>query len=698
MTGPDAREGASSPTLDSTPRPGAKPARIPASDSPVARVLPLLGLAHLDREFDYLVDADQDGAAQPGVRVRVRFAGRLVDGYLIERRTTSDHPGKLGWLERVVSPEQVLTPDLLRLARAVAERYAGTLADVLRLAIPPRHARTEQAAPKEPPPPVRPSEPHHWHAYSHGEQFLAAMRSGAAPRAAWQASPGEDWPRRLAELACCTAASGKSAIVIVPDQRDLNRLETACTQLAGDHVVTLAAGLGPSARYRRWLRVLRGEATITIGTRSAIFAPARDLGLIVVWDDGDESLCEPRAPYPHTREVAVLRAHDAGAALVIGGYTRTAETQSLVESGWAHDLLAPRETVRQRMCRVIALSDSDERIARDRLARAARIPSVAFDAARRALEADRPVLVSVPRRGYIPALACASCGQAARCRRCHGPLQAAQGDQLTCRWCGHGQNPFRCPECGGTRVRAIVVGAKRTAEELGRAFPGVAVVTSGGSTIVDDVPDGPRLVVATPGAEPVAEAGYGAALLLDTWALLGRADLRAAEEALRRWLSIVAAVRSDGTTVLLADAGLPVSQAVIRFDPVGFAGQELAGRVEVGLPPATTMASLDGAAADITEFVSTIELPDGVDVLGPVELPAGARPPAGHAKGRSGAGPAVRSVGDPDEPPQVQRILLRISRGRGRELASTLRTAQVARAAARSTGTIRVQIDPQQIG
>lgn len=677
-----------------------KVVRDPAPSRPIARVLPLLGLAHLDREFDYRVDAAQDESAQPGVRVRVRFAGRLVDGYLIERCETTDHPGKLGWLERVVSPEPVLTPDLLRLSRAVADRYAGTLTDVLRLAIPPRHARTEQAAPKEPPPPIQQApDLAGWAEYAHGERFIAAIDSGAAPRAAWQALPGADWPRRLAELACHTVVSGKSVIMVVPDQRDLNRLETACAELLGEHVVALAAGLGPSARYRRWLQVLRGGATVTIGTRSAIFAPARDLGLIVVWDDGDESMCEPRAPYPHTREVAVLRAHDAAAAVVIGGYSRTAETQALVDSGWAHDLVAPRNLVRERMGRVIALSDSDERIARDRLARAARIPTIAFDTARRALAAGRPVLVSVPRRGYVPALACASCGQPARCRRCHGPLQltAPQGRsdsaqaEMLCRWCGHGQHPFRCTDCGGTRARAIVVGAKRTAEELGRAFPGVAVVTSGGSTIVDDVPDGARLVVATPGAEPVAEAGYGAALLLDTWAMLGRADLRAGEEAARRWLGIAAQVRSDGTTVLLADAGLPVVQAVIRFDPVGFAGQELAGRGEVGLPPAVTMASIDGAVGDITDFVSMIELPDGVDVLGPVELPVGARPPAGSRGKNDGAAGY-------QEPPDVQRILLRINRGRGRELAAALRTAQVLRATSRATGTIRVQIDPQQIG
>ena len=85
-------------------------------------MLPLLSPAHLDRDFDYLVPAELDEIARPGVRVRVRFAGRLVDGYLLERLPRSDHNGKMMPLERVVSPERVLTPEILRLATAVAWR------------------------------------------------------------------------------------------------------------------------------------------------------------------------------------------------------------------------------------------------------------------------------------------------------------------------------------------------------------------------------------------------------------------------------------------------------------------------------------------------------------------------------------------------------------------------------------------------
>ncbi len=112
---------------------------------PVARVAVDIPLAHLDRPFDYLVPERLADQAVPGCRVRVRFAGQLVNGYLLDRVPASEHPGKLARLDRVVSPEPVLSPEIQALAREVADRYAGTMADVLRLAIPPRHARAERA-------------------------------------------------------------------------------------------------------------------------------------------------------------------------------------------------------------------------------------------------------------------------------------------------------------------------------------------------------------------------------------------------------------------------------------------------------------------------------------------------------------------------------------------------------------------------
>jgi len=669
--------------------------RSPVEVEPIARVLPMLSVPHLDREFDYLVCAEQSDDAQPGVRVRVRFHGRLVDGFVLERRNDTDHAGKLGWLDRVVSAEPVLTAEIRRLVDAVAARYAGTRPDVLRLAVPARHARVEREPTPAPGPltqlvPV-PVDPSGWEVYGRrGGQFLTALAESRAARAVWQALPGELWADRFAEAAAQTVRAGRAALAIVPDQRDLDTLWRAATARIDEHsVVALSAGLGPAARYRRWLAALRGSARLVIGTRSAVFAPLSDLGLVMVWADADDTLVEPRAPYPHAREVAMLRAHQARCAALIGGYSRTAEAQALVRSGWAHDVVAARPVVRARTPRVVALDDSGYAEERDPAARTARLPSIALRAARSALEAEAPVLVQVPRRGYVPSLACGRCRTIARCRHCTGPLALAgslqeHGPGAVCRWCGRAEPTLRCARCGSDAVRAVVVGARRTAEELGRAFPGTPVVTSAGDAIVAEVAARPALVVATPGAEPHASGGYGAALLLDTWALLGRQDLRAAEDALWRWMSAAALVRArgeGGIVTVVAEAAIPTVQSLIRWDPVGHAEAELAARSEVGLPPGVHMAAIDGTAEAVTALLAEARLPDEADLLGPVDLPPGVRRPAGTPAGVP-----------------VTRMLVRVRREQGLALAAALRRGVRVLSARQTHEPARVQIDPLHVG
>ena len=659
-----------------------------AEHEPIARVLPMLSVPHLDREFDYLVSAEQSDDAQPGVRVRVRFHGRLVDAFLLERRSETDHVGQLGWLDRVISAEPVLTPDVRRLVDAVAARYAGTRPDVLRLAVPPRHAGAEKAGRSAPLlPVVEPVDAAGWARYTRGAQFLEALQGGRAARAVWQALPGDQWWERITEAAAAAISGGHGVLVVVPDQRDIDTLCRAATaRIDESAVAALSAGLGPSARYRRWLSVLRGQARLVIGTRSAVFAPVERLGLVIVWDDGDDTLAEPRAPYPHAREVAMLRAHQLRCAALIGGYARTAEAQALVATGWAHDLVAARPAVRACAPRVVALDDSGYADERDPAARTARLPSLALRAARGALDRGAPVLVQVPRRGYVPSVACARCRTVARCRHCTGPLSLSDrdADGATCRWCGRVDVTLRCRRCGADAVRAVVVGTRRTAEELGRAFPGTPVITSAGDAVHTEIAPGPALVVATPGAEPHAPAGYGAALLLDCWALLGRQDLRAAEDTLRRWMSASAQVhsRADGGVVaVVAESAIPTVQALIKWDPVGHAEAELAGRTAVALPPAVHIAAVDGSAGAVAALIRDAALPEDADLLGPVELPPGVRRPPATPDGE-----------------QVIRMLIRVPRESGLVLAAGLRSAVSVHSARHDHEAVRVQIDPLHIG
>ena len=647
----------------------------PSERLPVARVAVDISLAHLDRPFDYLVPARYDEQAVPGCRVRVRFAGQLMDGYLLERAETSQHQGRLAYLDRVVSAEPVLTPEIVGLARAVADRYAGTLADVLRLAIPPRHASVEKEKSADVRERVDTPDPGPWRRYPAGEAFLHALAERRPVRAAWSALPGPCWPAEIAIAAAAAAAVGRGTLIVVPDARDLARVDEALTSLALAHV-TLTADLGPAERYRRWLAVRRGAVTTVAGTRAAMFAPVADLGLVVLWDDGDDLHAEPRAPYPHAREVLALRAHRGKTAALIGGFARTTELTQLVANGWARQLGPDPRQLRREQPRISAAWGSvtdDNELARDAAALSARLPSLALRTAREALrgEAAGPVLVQVPRRGYLAAFACDRCRAQARCAVCRGPLRISGSREIPdCGWCGALATEWTCPNCAGTKVRALVTGAARTAEELGRAFPGIPVRSSGGSQVLATVPDEPALVIATPGAEPFTDSGYAAGLLLDGWALLGRPSLRAAEETVRRWLNAAALVRAAAPVVILAEARLPAVQALIGWNPVTFSERELAERTELGFPPAVRMAEVSGQAAVLADFLLTAGLPAGAEVLGPV--------------------PASSSD-------DGERALIRIDRAHGLDLARALHAAQAGRSARKEGGGIRVQLDPAEV-
>ncbi len=718
---------------------------------PVARVAVDVPLPHLDRAFDYAVPPAWDAVAQPGVRVRVRFAGRRVGGFVLERVASSERVGALEPLIEVVGEIPVLTPEVATLCRAVADRYAGSFADVVRLAVPPRLVRAERRAPAavaEALPAV--DGPGEWAAYPGGSALLRRVghRSRVGPRAAWTVlpgavaepspepaiSPGLQWIPALTRLAQATLAAGRGVMVVVPDARDVARVDAQWKAAwgSGRHRV-LSADLGPERRYRAFLDVLSGSIRAVVGTRSAAFAPVADLGLLFCWDDGDDSLAEPRAPYPHVREVLGLRARQSGAALVFGGYTRTPEVQQWVESGWLVGMDAPREVVRAAASRVQVTGDAPG--GSDPQARAARLPHDAWQAARSGLE-HGPVLVQVPRAGYLPALACQRCRAPARCVVCTGPLRLQEsGGSPSCSWCGAGAGAatratkpgagpasgWICPSCGNHRLRSMRVGSARTAEELGRAFPGIPVVTSSGASVLAEVSDSPALAIATPGAEPIAAAGYAAVLLLDAATLLARTDLRVTQETWRRWAAATVLARSGAPVVLVGESGWPAVQALLRWDPVGFAMRELAERRDVGLPPAVRMAALTGLPDDVAAATaSVLELLQDSGAKGPHPQVWGTLPvvdqrgsraaPTKTSQSRMVANQpdrvrradnhSVSSRREPDDPTAVDirvRQLISVPLRASDALTAALRATAAGRSA-RKLPPIEIRLDPNALG
>jgi len=634
---------------------------------PIARVRVDLSVMHLDRDFDYLVPEEFDADAPVGSRVRVRFAGRLRDAYIIERRRDADVDRPKA-IERVVDAVPPLTEETLALVQAVAERYAGTFWDVVRSAVPGRHTRAETAILKkiekvQGEEPIQAVEQESAVEHELWSKYTRPEETTGPQRLVWSSAPASDYAQEIASLVARQRAQGNGVVVVVPDAADVARVRAALQDVVlDDDVAELTADLGPERRYKEFLRIRTGQARIVVGTRNAVFAPVADLGAIVLWDDGDDVYREPHAPYWDAREVAAMRSHESGCDLFVGAPARSVATQWWCRSGWATAI----EPVRPEWWTVRSVDESDT--GRDPAAQSARIPSIAWNIAREALQ-DGPVLFQVVRRGYVPVLACQNCRTPAQCREpnCQGALQVTSGHSIaTCVRCGALNGSWTCPACGGSRLRALTVGAGRTAEELGRAFPGVPVVWSQATRMVRDVSSSPAVVVATPGAEPQAEGGYRAVVLLD--ARHAYPSLAGGEQQVRRWFAAARLVRPDGRVCVVADASAPEVQALVRWDSRWYAERQIDERITAGLPPITRVAELTGPAVAVDAFAR--ELTVEHRVLGPVPVP---------------------------DSPEVRSFVV-VPRSLGttftQEVGAILRTASAQESALRE---VRVRIDPRDM-
>ncbi|MDQ4212793.1 primosomal protein N' [Microbacterium capsulatum] len=668
---------------------------------PIARVLLDSPVPQLDRLFDYEIPAELIADAVPGVRVRVplRSAGRMIDAYIVELGTEQDPARTLAEIDTVVSAARVLPERLHSLARRVADRAAGSASDVLRLIVPKRQVRVEKAwlaAGAE-----QPGEPSTDDADTTGEpstddadttgdteEARARFEPAAAvaatiaayaglaevlaenERAAVEAipQPGADghpeWSRLLAAVGARTLADGSSAILVVPDYRDLDVLLAALEALApGAPVARLDSRQSNPDRYRAYLRTLEDAPCIVVGNRSAVYAPVA-AGLVAIWDDGDSLLAEPLAPGVHARDAALLRQEREGSVLLFAGHTRTTDVERLVEGGWIRSVTAERRV----LPRVVL--DSPEDLDR----RGQRLPSRAFLTAREAARTG-PVLLQVARPGFSPTLVCASCRAPARCRACGGPLGAAhRGATPVCAWCGRAARSWACGSCGGETVRLAASGSERTAEELGRAFPGIRVIVADGAHPVERVDARPALVVATRGAEPQAEGGYRAVVLLDGSRMLQAPELRIGESCLR-WWSNAAALAAPGAPIHLVGVDGGVARALATWSQPAYARSELAERAPLRMPPAVRVAQLEGTGPGVRralEDIAALKLPSDA-VLGPIPI---------------------------EGEDERERALVRFPYADGTRVAETLRAAVVAEATGRRRGrgrtartTLSVRLD-----
>lgn len=666
---------------------------------PVGKVLLEAPVLHLDRLFDYLIPHELDAAAQPGVRIKVRFGHQELFGWLIERSDTIDTAARLSTIRKVVSLLPVLEPNVLALAREVAQQYGSITADVLRAVIPRRVAAVERDIAQQlqddhiPAPPVIPAPTKAPLADSKAPAFSWELLEGAAELftpghrghyAMTLPSAHGTWDAMgiLADAAQRLAATEQNTLIVVPDHKHLARLQKHLEEHVGQRGFTLlSAEQGNTARYRAFLHILTGQHRIVIGTRSAIWAPLGHIDAIFVWEPTSEHLIEPRTPYFHVHTVARLRASQHNARLVLASTSRAIAVQQLVSTGELTQIGVNRATRNALAPRVVATSDSFH-AERDPLAQIARIPHLAHRTAQEALEGKHappgPVLVQVARAGFIPGLFCSQCGESARCRHCTGPLGftdrlAVERHEASCRWCGIKERHFACTNCGSRQLRAGARGVHRTADELGRAFPMTPVMSSSADHLLVTVADQPAIVIATPGAEPVAPGGYAAALLLDGNAQLQREGLDVPEHVLGHWMRAATLVRSarDGGVVVVTAEYDDAVAALVQMNPIAWADRQLAQRQQLGLPPAVRVAELLGPLDEVQKTIRRTPLPY-------------------HAEQSPWIGPVPF-----DE--QTHRALLFFPHYVADEVISALKTTRAQLSARGEATTVRLRIDPTDV-
>jgi primosomal protein N' (replication factor Y) len=544
-------------------------------------------LPQLDRLFDYEIPEGMEVVV--GCRVVVPFGNSTKTGFVIEVAEKTDWVGKVAILSEVVSELCVLTPTIYALVRAVADRQATSFGDVVGSAIPVRAVRAEKAWLAARPPLTK--------------QTVPELRAPEVAKLSARIVEPRDsvWISELVALAANELLEGKSAIVALPDFRDIERFIAAARENElGGHVVDYSQD-GRTQSYEGFLRALSGEPVIVVGSRNSLYAPV-DAGALLVWDDGDQSHQDQQSPYASTREIALMRQRLTDSRLCFLSHSRSVEVQRLVEMGY--------------------LTDSSSDFAKPNLSVSEgdfRVDSAAWLAIRDGLKTG-PVLVQVSSVGVAKSLYCKACSSRAMCKACNGPLWINPRGETKCRWCNAFAMGATCGDCGASEFRYGKPGATRTVAEFGKSFPGVKVTEVTADQLKVTVSDKPQIVVATPGIEPVCAGGYAAVVILDAQDALARDTLKATEDAIRSWANAISLMAPSGRAVIVGVLGeLGTSLALWQLRELISA--ELAERSALSFPPAVRVLSATGTPENIALVRSALSGFDGAQVLGetPVE-------------------------------------------------------------------------------
>lgn len=536
----------------------------------VARVVAESNLIQLDREFDFLVPDHLRDEVQIGQRVKFEIgrSKKVYTGFITALVDKSEYA--TSEISEIVSAKPALTADLLGFARQIADRQCVALGEILALAIPDHMPRVSvpelelQSVSANPFPAPKLDSPL-------GKR--AALLSGAR-QTIFEGERYPDWALAIAHTVTEKLIQGKSSVVVLPEQSQINLLRRLLEagQL-GQHLAVFGAGQKKSERFQSFQMCLADHPVIAIGTRTAIYAPVRELGLVSLFDDLDDSLREQGSPFTHARELALMRAAEAD-LLLVANY-RSIEVQRLVEIGYLsdHSLVGPPPR--------IAYSEPSSRM-----------DAASFELIRERVE-QGPILVLLPRKGSSPAAFCFGCGERLGCLGCGGPIWEPTAGSFSCRVCRRGFTS--CKNCGSGRAKSGRAGSNRTVSELGKAFPQTLISEATADKQPSKILSSKHIVVSTPGSSPIAPGGYAAVLILDCDIWLASHSLQAEQIAIRDWMEAIELLSDTGRAVI---AGVPaqLGQAITLSQHRQLAKVAYRDAVALSLPPAVRVAQLEATS------------------------------------------------------------------------------------------------------
>ena len=541
-----------------------------------ARVVVESDLLQLDREFDFLVPKNLADTVQVGQRVRFQLGRtkKLASGFIASLPTESSFA--TSELVEIVDPEPVVTQEIFRLARQVANRQAVALGEILQQAVVEHMPRISKPI-YDPIPEALVDVP--------SLPGITSLPSRSAVLTSARSLTHEgmrypDWCWLFLRAAVETIEAGKSALLIVPERDQIYQLAALLSSMGLQNLIsTWLPGEKKSDRFTNFHRALIQDKSIVIGSRSAIYAPIRNLGVIALFDDGDDSLREQGSPYTHAREIALMRATDDVKLLFAANY-RSLEIQRLVEIGYLKDMEIKLPPAR------ISYSPP-----------AQRLDAASFKLMREALEVG-PVLVLIPRKGNSATVYCAGCDQRLVCNNCKGPIWENENGEYRCRVCQGISHS--CAACGSNKLRRGRTGSTRTAAEFGKAFPGITISEFTSDTKPTAIKKSKHLILATPGSAPRVQQGYAALLILDSDVWLAMPQLRSEQTAVRDWMEAIELL-SDTGRAHIAGVDQDLGQALSLGQHRALAASAFREVNSLSLPPAARIATLEGTQDTITQ-------------------------------------------------------------------------------------------------